>query len=111
MASESARRTTCRRRPSRPRWANPPMVTTSRAPRLLVVSVTVVDALGITCPLPLTDLALALEQIAVGDDLLLLADDPGARVDVPVWCRMHGQEFLGAQAAERGWGFRVRRRR
>ena len=70
---------------------------------------TVVDSLGKACPIPIIDLAKAMPGIAVGQTLRVLADDPGAKVDIPVWCRMKGQEFLGMEDAERGWSFTVRR--
>ena len=69
----------------------------------------VVDSLGKACPMPIIDLAKALPGIPVGESLRVLADDPGAKVDIPVWCRMKGQEFLGMADAERGWSFTVRR--
>jgi len=69
----------------------------------------VVDSLGKHCPVPVIDLAQALPSVAVGAEILVLADDPGAKVDIPVWCRMKRQQLLGVDAAERGWAFRVRR--
>lgn len=68
-----------------------------------------VDALGTSCPVPVQDLAHALAEVPVGTEVVVLADDPGARVDIPVWCRMRSQTFLGAEPAEVGWRFRVRR--
>jgi TusA-related sulfurtransferase len=48
----------------------------------------------------------------VGGVVELLADDPGARVDIPVWCRLKDQEFLGQRdRVGGGWVFRVRRAR
>jgi len=76
----------------------------TRPPALLV------DALGRACPLPLIDLARAIPTVAVGEEVEVLADDPGAKPDIPAWCRMKGHEFLGAAEAEVGWRFRVRRR-
>lgn len=70
---------------------------------------TVVDSLGKACPMPIIDLAKAITGVPVGAEVLVLADDPGAKVDIPVWCRMKGQEFTGMDDAERGWAFRVRR--
>lgn len=70
---------------------------------------TVVDALGKPCPVPVIDLANAVERARVGDEFVVLSDDVGAKVDIPVWCRMRGQEYLGMTDAERGWAFRVRR--
>lgn len=49
---------------------------------------TVVDASGLACPMPVIELAKAVERIPVGGRVRLLATDPAARVDVPVWCRM-----------------------
>jgi TusA-related sulfurtransferase len=73
---------------------------------------TVVDCLGLSCPIPVIRLAKAVAAVEVGGSVELLADDPGARVDVPVWCRLKDQEFLGQQERrEGGWVFRVRRAR
>jgi cysteine desulfurase len=69
----------------------------------------VVDSLGKHCPVPVIDLAQALPNVDVGAEILVLADDPGAKIDIPVWCRMKGQQLLGVDASERGWAFRVRR--
>lgn len=61
----------------------------------------VVDALGMPCPRPVIDLAAAVKQLDVGDEVRLLADDPAADVDVPVWCRMQRQELV-SQGTEDG---------
>ncbi|MEX0659448.1 MAG: sulfurtransferase TusA family protein [Egibacteraceae bacterium] len=70
---------------------------------------TLVDALGKPCPLPVIELAKAVEQASVGDEVVVLSDDAGAKVDIPVWCRMKGHTYLGLADAEVGWSFRVRR--
>ena len=54
----------------------------------------IVDAIGMPCPKPVIELAGAVRQIAVGDEVRLLADDPAADVDVPVWCRMQRQRLV-----------------
>jgi tRNA 2-thiouridine synthesizing protein A len=52
-----------------------------------------VDARGLRCPLPVIRLAEA-AQNAPGDTLVVvLADDPAARYDVPAWCRMRHHEL------------------
>lgn len=43
----------------------------------------VVDATGHRCPAPTLRLRRALEGLQSGDRVLLLADDPMARIDVP----------------------------
>lgn len=69
----------------------------------------VVDAVGKSCPLPIISLAKAIADVPIGGEVVVLSDDPGAKVDIPVWCRMKGQEYAGMDAAEHGWAFRVRR--
>ena len=70
---------------------------------------TVVDALGKACPLPVIELAKAVAGVTMGEHVVVLSDDAGSKVDIPVWCRMKGHEFLGLADAERGWAFTVRR--
>lgn len=55
----------------------------------------VLDALGKRCPLPVIELARRIGEVPVGGVVAVLADDPAARVDVPAWCRLRGQESLG----------------
>lgn len=57
----------------------------------------VVDALGMPCPRPVIELAAAVREVAVGDEVLLLADDEAAGVDVPVWCRMQRQQLVSQE--------------
>jgi cysteine desulfurase len=70
---------------------------------------TVIDTLGDACPIPIIRLAEAVEDAAVGALFEVLSDDEGAKVDIPVWCRMKRQEFLGRTDRERGWAFLVRK--
>lgn len=63
---------------------------------------TEVDCRGQACPLPVIALAKAVEAAAVGEVVALVADDPAAGVDVQAWCRMKGQDYVGADAAEDG---------
>ena len=56
------------------------------------------NCLGQRCPLPVIALAKKLPTIEVGDTVRVLADDPAAAVDIPAWCRMRNQEFLGSPA-------------
>lgn len=63
---------------------------------------TELDCRGLPCPRPIIELAKALPSVAVGDLLSVVADDPAARHDVPAWCRMRGQEYVGEETAEDG---------
>lgn len=69
----------------------------------------VVDARGLACPRPVIDLAAAIDDTAVGDVVELWADDPAARVDVPVWCRMRGQRLRAVDDVDGALRFRVER--
>jgi cysteine desulfurase len=69
----------------------------------------VIDTLGDACPIPIIRLAEAVDAAPVGAVFEVLSDDEGAKVDIPVWCRMKGQEFLGRTDRDRGWAFLVRK--
>lgn len=69
------------------------------------------DCRDLPCPMPVIELARHLADVAVGDLLAVVAHDPAAAVDVPAWCRMKGQEYVGADAAaDRAPRYVVRRR-
>jgi len=67
------------------------------------------DCLGRPCPVPVIELAKALSGVEVGEVIEVLSDDPAARYDIPAWCRMRGQEYVGAQEREVGSAYSVRR--
>jgi tRNA 2-thiouridine synthesizing protein A len=65
-----------------------------------------VDCLGRRCPLPVIELAKRIREVEIGAVVRVLADDPAAANDIPAWCRMKDQEFLGSPEAD---AFDVRR--
>jgi tRNA 2-thiouridine synthesizing protein A len=54
------------------------------------------DCLGQRCPAPVIALARRLPELPIGAVLRVLADDPAAATDIPAWCRMRAQEFVGS---------------
>lgn len=44
-----------------------------------------VDARGLRCPLPLVKAKLAMEELAPGEELVVLATDPEAAIDLAAW--------------------------
>ena len=62
----------------------------------------VLDCRGMACPRPVIELAKAWEEVAVGEVVELVADDPAASVDVQAWCRMRGQEYVGSGTTDDG---------
>ncbi len=72
-----------------------------------------IDAVGKLCPLPVIELGKRIGQVTVGGTVRVLADDPAARLDIPAWCRLTGQDYLGEETPEGRPGvtaYRVRRR-
>lgn len=69
----------------------------------------ILDCLGQRCPLPVIRLARRLPEVPVGTVIRVRADDPAAAVDIPAWCRMRGQEYVGPVTVEGAPAFDVRR--
>lgn len=60
------------------------------------------DCRGLLCPLPIIELARHLTDVAVGELVAVVATDAAARHDVPAWCRMRAQEYVGEDTADDG---------
>ena len=67
-----------------------------------MVTALTLDCRGTRCPLPVIELARRIGEVPVGGVVVVLADDPAARADLPAWCRMRGQEWLGESTADDG---------
>ena len=61
-----------------------------------------IDCRDLPCPRPIIELAKALPLVPVGGRIAVVARDPAARHDVPAWCRMRGQEYVGSATAPDG---------
>lgn len=70
------------------------------------------DCRGLLCPRPIIELAKRISEVGIGEEIGVAADDVAASTDVPAWCRMREQEYLGVENAEDGVPvYRVRRLR
>ena len=49
-----------------------------------------IDARGLKCPLPVLKMEKGLIPLAAGTVLTVLATDPMARIDIPLYCRQNG---------------------
>ena len=67
------------------------------------------NCLGKACPVPVIELAKAVAEMVEGEVIVVRSDDPGAKVDIPVWCRMKGQELLAAEETGSELRFTVRK--
>lgn len=60
------------------------------------------DCRELLCPMPIIELAKHVSDVAVGDVIGVVAHDVAARVDVPAWCRLRSQEYVGEDNADDG---------
>jgi tRNA 2-thiouridine synthesizing protein A len=57
--------------------------------------VSVLDAKGLSCPMPLLRTKKEIGKIDAGQILQIDGTDPGSRNDIPGWCTRAGHEYLG----------------
>lgn len=60
------------------------------------------DCRGMLCPMPVIELARHLGEVPVGGLVAVVTTDVAARTDVPAWCRMRAQEYVGEDRADDG---------
>ena len=59
------------------------------------------DVRGLACPLPLIEARRALAALGAGDELVVLATDPEAPIDLAAWAESEGHAY--AEHAREGW--------
>ncbi|TQL22948.1 cysteine desulfurase/sulfurtransferase TusA family protein [Streptomyces sp. SLBN-134] len=84
-------------------------VSSSPAPAREEDETLVVDALGRRCPIPVIELAKAIGHVPVGATIRVLSDDEAARLDIPAWCEMRNQQYLGEEPTPTGTAYLIRR--
>lgn len=67
------------------------------------------DAIGLLCPLPVLKARKRLKDMAAGEVLQVLADDPAAIIDIPHFCLEAGHDFLGQSAADTHQVYQIRK--
>jgi tRNA 2-thiouridine synthesizing protein A len=60
-----------------------------------VQATSVLDAKGLSCPMPLLRTKKEIGKLKVGEILQVDGTDPGSRNDIPGWCERSGHEYLG----------------
>ena len=56
-----------------------------------------IDARGLKCPLPVLKMEKRLDALQSGAELVVLATDPIARIDIPLYCRQRGHSCAVTQ--------------
>ncbi len=59
------------------------------------------DARRMLCPMPVIKTQDRIKTLEPGDRLSVVCTDPGALVDIPSWCRIHGHEVISADTKDR----------
>jgi TusA-related sulfurtransferase len=54
----------------------------------------IVDARGLSCPLPIVKTALAIRELTSGQLIEVLATDPGSTKDFTAWSKTTGHELV-----------------
>lgn len=68
-----------------------------------------VDCIGLYCPVPIAETAVAIGGIAPGETVTVLADDPGVEKDFPNWCKITGNELVSLNKTDEGYIIVIRK--
>lgn len=60
------------------------------------------DARQLICPMPVIRTQDRIKQLQAGDRLTVFCNDPGAKHDIPAWCRIHGHAVETVEVDEDG---------
>jgi tRNA 2-thiouridine synthesizing protein A len=55
------------------------------------------DCRRLLCPLPVIRTQNKIKQMQHGEELLVIASDPGVKADIPAWCRINGHLVLSIE--------------
>jgi len=55
----------------------------------------VLDCFGLACPMPIFKTSNKIKELLPGQVLEIQSDDGGIEKDMPAWCKMTGNEYLG----------------
>lgn len=69
------------------------------------------DIIYMMCPMHLLTIKQKIQEINVGQVLAVLTDYEGALEDVPAWCEISGNEFLGVYEETENYTFYIRKQK
>lgn len=55
----------------------------------------ILDCVGLACPMPIFKASKRIKELIPGQILEVQSDDDGIVKDMPAWCKLTGNEFLG----------------
>ena len=69
------------------------------------------DCQGLNCPMPILKTKKAVDQLASGEVLKMLATDPGSVSDVQSWTKRTGNPLLGHSEDGGVYSFRIQKKK
>jgi TusA-related sulfurtransferase len=69
------------------------------------------DLRGLYCPIPVFRAREEISNVGVGEELVIVADDPAAEEDLRRWAKRAGHEVTGSQKEGDELTIRIRRMR
>ncbi|VDS05926.1 Sulfurtransferase TusA [Devosia equisanguinis] len=75
----------------------------------LAIDARTLDARGLKCPLPVLKMEKQLPNLPSGATLIVLATDPMAKIDIPLFCRQNGYACAIDIDAEGVMAFSIRK--
>ena len=73
----------------------------------MTVAARKLDARGLNCPLPILRTRKALDQLASGEVLEVIASDPGSVKDMASFCALTGNILISRGAAANDYAFLI----
>ena len=68
-----------------------------------------IDCIGLFCPMPIVKTREAMKDMATGQLLEMVADDPGSDPDMRSWTRRTGNELVRIEKNEQVYRFLIRK--
>ena len=69
----------------------------------------ILDVRGLACPMPIVRTKKAIDQIPVGDDLVVTSTDPGSVADFKAWTNRTGHTLLSSEKVGGEYRFRIKK--
>jgi tRNA 2-thiouridine synthesizing protein A len=67
------------------------------------------DTKGFNCPIPVLKARRAMRELAIGDELTVLATDPASQIDFPHFCNTTGHELIDSSETGGVFTFVIRK--
>ena len=67
------------------------------------------DALGLRCPEPVMMVRKTVRQMAAGETLLIIADDPATTRDIPSFCEFMDHTLIASETAQTPYHYLIKK--